>query len=103
MSEYDFPELRRRFGNIEATEPIKVARIDHAEEARTVLAEVAAGEGNIPDDWAGISDNEQWMISASYAEAHVHATLALVEQTKRIADYLGAWEQGYPLTVQVRS
>ena len=66
--------------------------IDHAAEAVRLLEEN-------PVDRAA---DGAWGISIA-TEAQVHATLALVEQTKRVADYLGGWEQGYPLKVEVHS
>lgn len=72
--EYDFPELRARFGRIEDHNaprpgvPIELARVDHVTEAERNLTD---GSGR-PED---------------FAIAQVHATLALVEQ-QRIANLL---------------
>lgn len=81
-------------------------RIDHAAKAREILHELDAGvaevENNLPHDWCGASDNEQWMVSATFAEAQVHATLALVEQ-QRIANLIAYEAYSLPTVQQIRA
>lgn len=55
-------------------------RIDHADVARTLIR-AADGEDN-GVGWDLADSHEQWHIQALLSEAHVHATLALVEQQR---------------------
>lgn len=59
-------------------------RIDHVTKALKIMREVSTDErGEIPLEL--FDSHEQWIYDATTREAHVHATLALVEQ-QRIAN-----------------
>ncbi|MBN9214729.1 MAG: hypothetical protein J0J04_07935 [Microbacterium sp.] len=56
---------------------------NHLSKARDVLAELDVtdeSKTNLPADWCGASDDEQWLVHATLEEAQVHATLAVAEQ-----------------------
>lgn len=64
-------------------------RIDHVAEAQGIMHDIdtAGPDDNLPMDWAGATEDEQWLVHASLRQAHVHSTLALVEQ-QRIANLI---------------